>query len=46
MIADKLIKRTIYFSLFAQILTTVISMDGFNYELNGKDKILKDILSF
>jgi bacteriorhodopsin len=44
MIADKLIKRTIYFSLFAQILTTVISMDGFNYELNGKDKILKDIL--
>ena len=44
MIKDKLIQKTIYFSLFAQIITTVISVDGFKYDLEEKDKILKDIL--
>tara|TARA_Y100000817_G_C16849096_1_gene541299 strand:+ start:1028 stop:1720 length:693 start_codon:yes stop_codon:yes gene_type:complete len=44
MIKDKLIQKTIYFSLFAQIITTVISVDGFKYDLEEKDKVLKDIL--
>ena len=44
MIKEKIIQKTIYFSLFVQILTTLISLDGLNYELEEKDKILKDIL--
>tara|TARA_B100001287_G_C22627664_1_gene503396 strand:+ start:48 stop:740 length:693 start_codon:yes stop_codon:yes gene_type:complete len=44
MIKDKIIQKTIYFSLFAQIATTLISIDGLNYDLDEKDKILKDIL--
>ena len=44
MIKDKLVGKTIYFSLFVQIITTLVSMDGLTYDLNDKDKILKDIL--
>lgn len=44
MIKEKIIQKTIYFSLFVQILTTFISLDGLNYELDEKDQILKDIL--
>ena len=44
MIQDKIVKKTIYFSLLMQIFTTVISLDGFNYNLNDQDKIIKDIL--
>ena len=44
MIKDKLVGKTIYFSLFVQIVTTLVSVDGLTYDLNDKDKILKDIL--
>lgn len=44
MIKDKLVGKTIYFSLFVQIITTLISIDGLRYDLSDKDKILKDIL--
>lgn len=44
MIKDKLVGKTIYFSLFVQIVTTLISLDGIRYDLNDRDKILKDIL--
>ena len=44
MIKEKLVGKTIYFSLFIQIVTTLLSLDGLNYDLNDKDKILKDIL--
>ena len=41
---DKRVKKTIYLSLFVQFITTLISLDGLNYELNEKDNILKEIL--
>lgn len=41
---DKLVKQTIHFSLFVQIITTLISLDGFSIELNKQDHILYDIL--
>jgi len=41
---DKLVKKTIHFSLFIQILTTIISIDGFSMKLQPNDEILKDIL--
>ena len=44
MIKEKLVSKTIYFSLFVQIVTTLLSLDGLTYDLNDKDKILKDIL--
>ena len=44
MIKDKLVGKTIYFSLFVQIITTLVSIDGLRYDLNDRDKILKDIL--
>ncbi len=44
MIKNKLVGKTIYFSLFVQIITTLVSLDGLNYDLNNRDKILKDIL--
>ena len=44
MIKDKLVGKTIYFSLFVQIVTTLVSLDGLTYDLNDRDKILKDIL--
>ena len=44
MINNKLVAKTIYFSLLVQIITTVISLDGLNYNLNKEDSILKIIL--
>jgi hypothetical protein len=44
MIQDKLVKKTVYISLFAQLLTTLISLHGLKYSLNEKDKVLKEIL--
>ena len=44
MIKEKLVGKTIYFSLFVQFVATLVSLDGLTYELNDKDKILKDIL--
>jgi hypothetical protein len=41
---DKLVKKTIHFSLVIQILTTIISLDGFSMKLQPNDEILKDIL--
>ena len=41
---DNKVKQTIYLSLFVQFVTTMISFDGFNYELNEYDNILKEIL--
>ena len=41
---DKLVKNSIYLSLAIQILTTFISLDGFNIKIPPKDNILKDIL--
>ena len=41
---DKLVKNSIYLSLAVQILTTLISLDGFNIKIPPKDNILKDIL--
>ncbi len=39
-----IIQKSIYISLIVQIITTAISLDGLNYSLSEKDKILKDIL--
>ena len=41
---DKLVKQTIYLSLFIQITTTLVSLDGFSYNLLPKDRILKEVL--
>ena len=39
-----IIKYSIYISLLIQIITTAISLDGLNYSLTEKDRILQDIL--
>lgn len=44
MIKDKLVKNTIYISLFVQFLTTILSYDGLSYKLKDKDKVLSDVL--
>ena len=44
MIKDSVVKNTIYFSLFAQLITTIIPLDAFNYKLNKNDLVLLDIL--
>ena len=44
MIHDIWVARTVYASLGIQIVTTAISLDGLNYSLSEKDKILHDIL--
>jgi len=44
MIKDKLVGKTIYLSLFAQLLTTIVSLDGLNYDLSAADEILRHIL--
>ena len=38
------VKKTIYLSLLIQFITTVVSLDGLNYELNEYDNVLKEIL--
>jgi len=42
--ADKLVEKTIVYSLWIQIITTIISLDGFRYQIEPKDAILKEIL--
>tara|TARA_B110000971_G_scaffold9409_1_gene9109 strand:- start:15011 stop:15361 length:351 start_codon:yes stop_codon:yes gene_type:complete len=44
MIKDKLVGKTIYLSLFVQLLTTIVSLDGLNYDLSAADEILRHIL--
>ena len=44
MIENKLVKKTIYLSLFVQLVITIISLNGLRYDLNEKDKVLKEIL--
>lgn len=41
---DTLVKKTITASLWVQIITTLIALDGFRYALEPKDNILKEIL--
>ena len=41
---DKLVLKTIKASLWVQIITTLISLDGFRYDVDPKDAILKEIL--
>ena len=44
MIKEKHVKETIYISLLMQLITTLISLDGLNYNLIKQDEILHDIL--
>lgn len=44
MIKNHLVKETVYISLLMQLITTLISLDGLNYDLVKRDKILHDIL--
>ena len=44
MIHNKLVADTIYLSLIVQLVTTFISLDGLNFDLEEKDNILKHIL--
>lgn len=44
MIKNHLVKETVYISLLVQIITTLISLDGLNYDLLKQDKILHEIL--
>lgn len=39
-----IVSKTIYFSIVMQLLTTLISFDGFRYKLKKEDKILTYIL--
>ena len=41
---DKLVLKTIKASLWVQIITTIISLDGFRYDVAPNDAILKEIL--
>tara|TARA_B100002019_G_C21049978_1_gene488761 strand:- start:39 stop:725 length:687 start_codon:yes stop_codon:yes gene_type:complete len=42
---DKLVKQTIHFSLFIQVITTLVSLDGFSIKIPQQDFILKEILA-
>ena len=44
MIKDKLISKTIYFSLVVQFITTIVGLHGFFLNVKEKDIILQDIL--
>ena len=44
MIKDKLISKTIYFSLVVQFITTIVGLHGFFINVKEKDIILQDIL--
>ena len=44
MVKNEIVEKTIYFSIFIQILTTLISADGLYKTLEKKDRILQDIL--
>jgi hypothetical protein len=39
-----LLEQTIHLSLFVQIITTILSLQGFTYKLNKEDEILKGVL--
>ena len=41
---NTLVRRTFYYSLAAQIITTIVSLDGIFVELKSEDKVLQDIL--
>ena len=42
---DKLVGKTIKFSLFVQIITTLVSLDGLFIKIPKKDSILQEILA-
>lgn len=44
MIKEKYVKDTIYISLLIQLTTTLISLDGLNYDLIRRDEVLHEIL--
>ena len=44
-ISKELVSITICYSLFIQIITTGISLDGFNKKIDKKDSVLKEILA-
>ena len=44
MIHNELVKQTVYVSLLMQLVTTLISLDGLNYNLLPRDSVLHDIL--
>ena len=44
MIKEKHVKKTIYISLLIQLTTTLISLDGLNYDLIRRDEVLHEIL--
>ena len=41
---NKLVERTIKYSLWVQIITTIISLDGFRHPVTPENSILKEIL--
>ena len=41
---NKLVERTIKYSLWVQIITTIISLDGFRHPVTSENTILKEIL--
>ena len=41
---NKLVERTIKYSLWVQIITTIISLDGFRHPITAENTILKEIL--
>lgn len=41
---NKLVERTIKYSLWVQIITTIISLDGFRHPVTAENTILKEIL--
>ena len=41
---NSIVSKTVYFSLFMQILTTILSINGVTIKLKEKDKILTEIL--
>ena len=42
---DKLVGKTIKFSLFVQIITTLVSLDGLFIKIPAKDSVLQEILA-
>ena len=42
---DKLVEKTIKFSLFVQIITTFVSLDGLFVKIPAKDSVLQEILA-
>ena len=38
------VEKTIYYSLAIQIITSLVSLDGINFDLSEQDYVLKDVL--